>query len=95
MCFRFLKDEEWDLCAELTETLKPFAIATRKLSGEKHVTASAVLTMWRRASQTLQQRKEKNVFQQSDDVVSILLQVHLPLPPSLSRSTPTLTLTRP
>ena len=69
----FLKDEEWELCAELTLILAPFSVVTQKLSGEKCTTASAVLTLWKRITKTLKKRKESNEHSNSDAVVTTLL----------------------
>ena len=70
---KFLNDDDWDLCAELTKILGPFFAATRQLSGQKCVTASKVLALWRRIQLALQKQMDRNVHLNSDKIVQVLL----------------------
>lgn len=40
-----LTEEEWAICGELCIILKPFEEITKKLSGEKYITASEVIIL--------------------------------------------------
>ncbi|GAB5362261.1 hypothetical protein AAMO2058_000782600 [Amorphochlora amoebiformis] len=70
---KFLLDDDWDLLEEFHAALKPFAMATKVLSGESYVTSSKVLETWRRLMKTLKMAKDKNKFKVSDKAIDVFI----------------------
>ncbi|GAB5360077.1 hypothetical protein AAMO2058_000596400 [Amorphochlora amoebiformis] len=70
---KFLLDDDWDLLEEFHAALKPFAMATKVLSGQSYVTSSKVLETWRRLMKTLNLAKDKNKFKVSDKAIDVFI----------------------